>query len=115
MQRACMGERKAFELLYDRYFDKLVRFAGVYVPDEQKAEDVVQEVFIRIIKKPDLFERDIKFSTWVYSVTGNLCKKTLRDAQNRARLVKEHITSRTSLSTVMQHEIDYKLLQKKIK
>ena len=49
MQMLCGGNRKAFELLYDRYFDKLVWFAFGFVNDRQKAEDVVQEVFLKVI------------------------------------------------------------------
>jgi RNA polymerase sigma-70 factor (ECF subfamily) len=115
MHQVCMGERRAFELLYDRYFDKLVGFAKVFIADEQQAEDVVQEVFIRIIQKPEQFEREKKFSTWVYSVTGNLCKNILRDEQNRARLMKEQVSPRLNFSSEMHHQMDYKLLQEKIR
>lgn len=90
MAEICEGNRLAFELLYDRYFQKLVWFARGFLADVQMAEDAVQEVFIQIMEKPEKFDRSRKFSTWVYTLTGNSCKNRLRNAQNRNRLLEEN-------------------------
>jgi RNA polymerase sigma-70 factor (ECF subfamily) len=89
MQRSSTGDRLAFEALYDRYFSRLVWFARQYLKDRQKAEDVVQDVFIRIIQKPEAFDPARKFSTWVYTVTANACKNILRDELRRAELLQQ--------------------------
>ncbi|MCD6066415.1 MAG: hypothetical protein K0S33_1241 [Bacteroidetes bacterium] len=115
MAQVVQGDRMAFEMLYDRYFDKLVWFARGFMDDLQKAEDLVQEVFIKIIKRPELFDTDKKFSTWIYTVTGNVCRNALRDEQNRHRLMEEQIRPVHENSTVIHHQADYHLLKERIK
>jgi len=108
------GERWAFELLYERYFDKLVWFARGFVQDEQQAEDVVQEIFIRVIEKPELFDARKKFSTWVYTITGNACKNVLRNEQNRNRIIQEQVAPHQQESMVMRDEAEHSILKERI-
>ena len=114
MGRVSKGERKAFEALYDRYFKKLVWFARSFVDETQKAEDLVQDVFIKLIEKPDQFDRTKTFSTWIYVVTSNRCKQLLRDEKNRLRIVHENILPYKEKSTGMNEQSDLKLLKNKI-
>lgn len=109
------GERWAFELLYEKYFDKLVWFARGFVQDEQQAEDVVQEIFIRIIEKPDMFDARKKFSTWVYTATGNACKNVLRNQQNRARILQEQLAPQQREGTLMRDEVERSMLRERIR
>lgn len=112
MRDISKGNRMAFELLYDRYFDRLVWFARRFIEDVQAAEDAVQEVFIKIMESPEKFDEQRKFSTWAYTVTGNSCKNILRNEQNRARILQENIS--WPESELMTHSIDYKLLKQRI-
>lgn len=112
MQSAASGDRKAFESLYERYFEKLTWFARQYVYDVQAAEDLVQEVFIKIIEQPELFDNNRKFSTWAYTVTANRCKNILRDTQNRKELLGKQPQP---IQTSMQHQMDYKQLRQKLR
>lgn len=89
MAESSRGNRLAFEVLYYRYFDRLVWFAKGFLFDTQKAEDVVQEVFVRLMEYSLRFDREKKFSTWVYTITGNLCKNQIRNEQNRQRILNE--------------------------
>lgn len=89
MQLITKGDKNAFGYLYDRYYEKLVWYAKGFINDCQIAEDIVQEVFIKIIEKPERFEKDKKFSTWVYTVTGNIAKNTIRNQQNQNRILSE--------------------------
>lgn len=115
MQLVCAGDRVAFELIYDRYFNKLVWFAQRFVEDLQQAEDAVQEVFMKIIEKPGSFDEKRNFSSWIYTVTGNLCRNILRDAGNRNRILEEQVARHIPSDTKQQHMIDYELLRGKIR
>ena len=98
------GQKWAFEKLYDRYFDKLVWYGMQYLHDKSQAEDIVQEVFITVIEKPETFKKEKVFSTWIYTITGNRCKNKLRDDANRSQLLnKQSIQSETH----MEHQHDY--------
>lgn len=111
MLEICNGNRFAFEILYDRYFDRLLWFAKGFLFDTQKAEDVVQEVFIRIMHHEKAFDHQRKFSTWVYTITGNLCKNQIRDEANRQRILKENQSYQPEEFPETMHTWDTEQLQ----
>jgi RNA polymerase sigma-70 factor (ECF subfamily) len=76
------GESRAFEELVDRYQARLLNFVYRTIGDRDRAEDLVQEVFIRVHRHLHRFDRTKKFSTWIYTIASNLAKNELR---NRSR------------------------------
>jgi len=72
----------AFQHLYDRYRDRLVHFIIRKTGDPDRAQDLVQEAFIRVTRHLHRFDTSKKFSTWVYTIASNLSKNELR---NRSR------------------------------
>jgi RNA polymerase sigma-70 factor (ECF subfamily) len=76
------GEERAFQELVERYQTRLLNFIYRTVGDRERAEDLVQEVFIRIYRHLHRFDRTKKFSTWAYTIASNLAKNELR---NRSR------------------------------
>src|SRR6476620_9049032 len=76
------GEERAFQELVERYQTRLLNFFYRTIGDREKAEDLVQEVFIRVYRHIHRFDRSKKFSTWVYTIASNLAKNELR---NRSR------------------------------
>jgi RNA polymerase sigma-70 factor (ECF subfamily) len=76
------GRPGAFQRLYDRYHDRLVHFITRKTGDPDRAQDLVQEAFIRVTRHLHRFDTSKKFSTWVYTIAGNLSKNELR---NRSR------------------------------
>lgn len=98
MRCLTIGESTAFETLYERYFNKLVWFASRITVDVEVAKDIIQEVFMLIIEKPEKFDAGRKFSTWVYVVSSNQCKQYLRNKSNRERILRE-VTPTQTLST----------------
>ena len=76
------GEERAFQELVQRYQTRLLNFVYRTIGDREKAEDLVQEVFIRVYRHLHRFDRSKKFSTWIYTIASNLAKNELR---NRSR------------------------------
>jgi RNA polymerase sigma-70 factor (ECF subfamily) len=76
------GHPGAFSQLYDRYRDRLVHFIARKTGDRDRAEDLVQEAFIRVTRHLHRFDQGKKFSTWIYTICSNLSKNELR---NRSR------------------------------
>ena len=76
------GETRAFTELADRYHVRLINFIYRTIGDRDRAEDLVQETFIRVYRHLHRFDQTKKFSTWVYTIAGNLAKNELR---NRSR------------------------------
>ena len=76
------GEERGFQELVERYQTRLLNFIYRTIGDRDRAEDLVQEVFIRVYRHLHRFDRSKKFSTWVYTIASNLAKNELR---NRSR------------------------------
>src|SRR5690349_22724459 len=76
------GDPQAFGTLVDRYQTRLLNFINRTIGDRERAEDLVQEVFIRVIRHLHRFDQTKKFSTWIYTIASNLAKNELR---NRSR------------------------------
>ena len=76
------SEERAFDVLVERYQTRLLNFIYRTVGDRERAEDLVQEVFVRVYRHLARFDRSKKFSTWIYTIASNLAKNELR---NRSR------------------------------
>jgi RNA polymerase sigma-70 factor (ECF subfamily) len=76
------GEKRAFTELSNRYHVRLLNFIYRTIGDRDRAEDLVQETFIRVYRHLHRFDQSKKFSTWAYTIAGNLAKNELR---NRSR------------------------------
>lgn len=77
------GDLYAFDLIVKRYKDQLLNFAYRFLGNMEESEDVVQEAFIRIFRKKHAYRNIAKFSTWMYTITGNLAKTELRRKKKR--------------------------------
>jgi len=78
MLRYQQGDRAAFSLLVRRHQGPLYNFALRQVRVPQVAEDVVQEAFVRVVQNATDFKHEARFTTWVYTITRNLCIDQLR-------------------------------------
>ncbi len=78
------GEEQALVELYGRYDKKLLRyFYRMLWRDEAKAQDFLQDLFLKVIELPNRFDANYKFSTWLYSVANNMCKNEYRKQKLR--------------------------------
>ncbi|HEU0053670.1 MAG TPA: sigma-70 family RNA polymerase sigma factor, partial [Longimicrobium sp.] len=66
------GDRKAFGELVERYQNRLLNFVYRTTGDRERAEDLVQEAFLRVYRHLDRFDQSRKFSTWIYTIASNL-------------------------------------------
>jgi RNA polymerase sigma-70 factor, ECF subfamily len=72
------GDEKALESLIQRYLTRVYQFAFKYVQNQDEAEDMAQEVFVKVWKNVKKFKPDFKFKTWVYTITKNSCLDFLK-------------------------------------
>lgn len=76
--RARDGDLKAYEILIQRYQDKVYNLAARMINNREDARDLAQETFIQIYKSLQHFRGDCNFSTWLYRVASNKCLDFLR-------------------------------------
>ena len=67
------GEEEAFSQIVKTYLPKVVNLAYRYLKDRQLAEDIAQEIFLKLYRHPDAWKPISRFSTWLYRVTFNAC------------------------------------------
>lgn len=82
VRRYLEGEERAFQELAERYHNRLLYFINRTIGDRDRSEDLVQETFVRVFRHLHRFDPTRKFSTWIYTIAGNLAKNELR---NRSR------------------------------
>ena len=99
------GDEYAFDLLVKRYRDPLMNFIFRFVGDKIDAEDILQETFLRLYKNKHYYKEIAKFSTWIYTIAGNLAKTELRKRKRRNLF---------SIHNFMSTEKDYELPDKGI-
>ncbi len=77
------GDVRAFELLLTRHRKPVFNFILRYVGLRETAEDLLQETFLRVIKGAEAYQRQAKFTTWLYTIARNLCVDQSRRAKHR--------------------------------
>jgi RNA polymerase sigma-70 factor (ECF subfamily) len=78
MVRYQRGDRSAFAVLLRRHQTPLYNFALRQLRTPQLAEDAVQEAFVRVVKNASEFKHEARFTTWLYTITRNICIDQLR-------------------------------------
>jgi RNA polymerase sigma-70 factor (ECF subfamily) len=84
---------ESVEGLYREHGHVVLRRARALLADEEEARDVVQEVFMSLLNRPDQFQGRSAFTTWIYAVTTHVCLSRLRDRRTRERLLRERAAS----------------------
>ena len=73
----------AFNELVSRYGDKIFRLAMRITKSPQIAEEVLQNVFVKLVEKLGMFRGESKLSTWIYTISTNECFRYIRTRNNR--------------------------------
>lgn len=74
---------QAYEILVQRFKNPLTNFVFRFLGDYEACTDVVQETFIKVYKNKDSYKSIAKFSTWIYTIAGNLAKTELQRRKRR--------------------------------
>jgi len=84
MELVQRSDTSAFHELCDRYGRRLLLyFFRELGGSEEKAQDFLQDIFLKIVEKPGLFDTRRRFSTWVFTVAYNMCKNEYRRLEVR--------------------------------
>ena len=79
------GTVEAFNILVDRYSDRLMQYLYRFLGDMKRCEDLLQETFLRVHRNRHSYRRIAKFSTWLYTIDCIRRRLRLRYSE-RARL-----------------------------
>jgi RNA polymerase sigma-70 factor (ECF subfamily) len=79
----CKGDREAFQSLVRRNQGIVFRLAFRYLSSRADAEDIAQDVFLRVYRSADRYVPSAKFTTWIYRITVNACLNRLRSRRTK--------------------------------
>jgi RNA polymerase sigma factor (sigma-70 family) len=74
---------KAYEILVERYKNPLTNYVFRFVGDYESCMDIVQEAFIKVYRYKNSYNSIAKFSTWIYTIAGNLARTEYRRRSRR--------------------------------
>lgn len=87
VERYLSGDRAAFEVLYSKYYDKVLALARGVLMDADEAADAVQEIFTLVYRHLNRFDRRSRFSTWLFRVAVNRSIQEARRNKHKSRNV----------------------------
>ncbi len=94
MLRVKEDDAGAFEELVQRYQGRLLRLLEHMGPKRELADDMTQEVFMRVFRARKSYQPGAKFSTWLFTIAGNVARNAARSSGRRQE-ISEVDTSRT--------------------
>ncbi len=77
------GTEDAFKILFDRYSERLMHYLYSFLGDTKRCEDLLQETYMRVHRNRHSYVRIAKFSTWLYTIAGNLARSEYRKRKRR--------------------------------
>lgn len=96
MRQLSQGDERAFDQLYRRYHRKMLHyFYRLLNQEEGRAQDMLQDLFMKLIEKPHLYNPERRFSTWLYAIASNMVKN-----EYRSRSVRKIMTRPGDMSQV---------------
>jgi RNA polymerase sigma-70 factor (ECF subfamily) len=84
MERVALGDTFAFEELIERHQHRVVGTVAKMLGDDRDADDVAQQVFLRVWKSAPRYRPSAKFTTWLFTITRNLVFNELRRRNRHA-------------------------------
>jgi RNA polymerase sigma-70 factor (ECF subfamily) len=91
IQRCLQGDQHAWDLIVRQYWRKVFNVAYKFVGKHDEAEDLTQDIFLKIFKSLDTFDRRANFQTWLISISRNLCIDHYRSVRKERETIDRDI------------------------
>ncbi len=91
IQRCLRGDQTAWEAIVRMYRRKVFNIAYKFVGRHDQAEDLTQDVFLKLYKSLDTFDRRANFQTWLISVSRNLCIDHYRSVRKERETINRDV------------------------
>lgn len=105
-------KESAFNELYARYGTKIFRyFFRLLNQDKEKAEDFLQDFFVRVVEQLNRYNSEQKLSTWLYSIATNMCRNEWRNKQTKDRVLADFKMGESQVIENTWKQLDYKIAE----
>ena len=93
IERCLKGDQVAWEQIVRQHWRKVFNVAYKFVGSHDQAEDLTQDIFLKIFRSLDTFDRRANFQTWLISVSRNLCIDHYRSVRKERQTIDREVTS----------------------
>jgi RNA polymerase sigma-70 factor (ECF subfamily) len=83
MRQVARGDERAFATLFDRYQHSIVRFSFRFVGSQARAEELAQDIFMKLYRYADSYKPSAQFKTFLFRVATNHCLNEVRRGEYR--------------------------------
>jgi len=106
------GDAESFDQLFSRHTRAMINFAYRFVRNREMAEELAQEIFLRVYEAAGGYEAQARFKTWLYRIATNVCLNEIRRPEFRA--VRQPLTAARSHEAATASEAGMRLERKAI-
>jgi RNA polymerase sigma-70 factor (ECF subfamily) len=86
MRLTAEGDMTAFKELVDKYQRAVINLAYRFLGSREEAEDIAQEVFLKVYKAAKRYKPEARFATWLFRITNNTCLNELRQRKRKQEI-----------------------------
>ncbi len=112
IQRCLTGDQLAWEAIVRQYRRKVFNVAYKFVGRHDEAEDLTQDIFLKIFKSLQTFDRRANFQTWLISVSRNLCIDHYRSVRKERETIDRQVDA-SELSPVAKGQSQLAMLEQR--
>jgi len=91
IQRCLQGDQTAWDAVVRQYWRKVFNVAYKFVGKHDEAEDLTQDIFLRVFKSLETFDQRANFQTWLMSVSRNLCIDHYRSVRKERQIIDRNV------------------------
>src|SRR6187551_1973110 len=110
IQRCLQGDQHAWDLIVRQYWRKVFNVAYKFVGRHDEAEDLTQDIFLKIFKALHTFDRRANFQTWLISISRNLCIDHYRSVRKERETMARDVDA-SMLTPVSRERGPYRQLE----
>jgi RNA polymerase sigma-70 factor (ECF subfamily) len=110
--KALRGDRDAFGVLIEKFQGSIYSYALNFFRDPDRAEDVVQDTFLRAFRFLHTYDPKRRFATWLYAIARNLCIDRHREFVRKAQVDIESVQPK-HLAAAQEHRNPLSLLEER--
>ena len=112
IQRCLQGDRLAWDLIVRQYWRNVFNVAYRFVGKHDEAEDLTQDIFLRIFKSIGTYDRRANFQTWLISVSRNLCIDHYRSVRKERQMIDRGVDA-NELSAISHDQSQVDVLEQR--
>jgi RNA polymerase sigma-70 factor (ECF subfamily) len=114
VERLQNGDVEAFDLIYDKYSEKLYAFGLKYLRSTSEAEELVQSIFLKVWENHKNLKKELSFKSYLFTIAYNDICKIFRNRNYQQKFIRDTLNDNIHSSSETEDGIDYQSVQERL-